>query len=133
MTKRISLLLHHKTLSLQMVTLQLQILLLLGNLTYRYNYSVRQYDFYLRLRFSSADAGKFILPSTPLYTDDGQLNGQTIAYTDYSGGNFNAYIYISSNRYYRPPAVYPIHQMPLLLVLVLQQLDLLKLVRQKCL
>ena len=78
-----------------------------GTITYRYNYSVRQYDFYLRLRFDSNDAGKFS-SGTPLYTDDGELNGQTIAYTDYSGGNFNAYIYISSNRYYRPPAVYPI-------------------------
>ena len=36
------------------------------------------------------------------------MSGEQVSYTDYSGGNFNAYIFISSNRRYRPPSVYPV-------------------------
>ena len=75
-------------------------------LIYQYNYSRREYEFYVRLRFANSDASKFT-SGTPLYTADNVLNGQTVSYTDYSGGSFNAYIFISSNRRYRPPSVYP--------------------------
>ena len=78
-----------------------------SSLIYRYNYSRREYEFYVRLRFANSDASKFT-SGTPLYTADNVLNGQQVSYTDYSGGNFNAYIFISSNRRYRPPSVYPV-------------------------
>ena len=78
-----------------------------SSLIYRYNYSRREYEFYVRLRFANNDASKFT-SGTPLYTVDNVLNGQQVSYTDYSGGNFNAYIFISSNRRYRPPSVYPV-------------------------
>lgn len=77
-----------------------------SSLTYLYNYSLRQYEYYVKLPFSSADASKFS-SGTPLYTADETLNGDLVSYTDYSGGTFNVYIFISSSRRYSPPIVYP--------------------------
>ena len=78
-----------------------------SSITYLYDYSAREFNFYVRIPFNTNDASKFSA-GTPLYTADGALNGDLVDYTDYSGGNFNVYIYQSSSRRYNPPAVYPI-------------------------
>ena len=65
-----------------------------------------QYDYYLRLSFATADASKFS-NGVPLYTADEELNGQVVAFTQYSGSNFRVYIFLErGGRNY--PAVYPI-------------------------
>ena len=72
------------------------------SLTYQYNRGTRQYDFYLRIPFSTTHASKFST-GTKLYTNDNELNGQEVSYTDYSGSTFRVHIYISSG--YRFPSV----------------------------
>ena len=68
--------------------------------------SGNQRSWYLRISFSNADAGKFS-NGIPLYTSNtGGLNGETVAFTDYSGSNFRVYIFLGT--YGRSgPAVYP--------------------------
>ena len=61
-------------------------------------------NYYLRIPFGSADAAKFSA-GIALYTSDGQLNGETVSFTGYSGSTFYVYIYLSSG--YSSPAVYP--------------------------
>jgi len=61
-------------------------------------------NYYLRLSFSTADAAKFSA-GIPLYTSDGQLDGQTVNFTGYGTGVFYVYIYLSSG--YSQPAIYP--------------------------
>jgi len=75
-------------------------------ITYLYNYSTREFEFYVRIPFNTADASKFS-SGTPLYTTDGSLDGDLVDYTDYQGGTFNVYIFVSSSRRYSPPGVYP--------------------------
>ena len=77
-----------------------------GVLANRYNNSLGSYDWYLLLSFPSTDASKFTNGIT-LYTADGELNGQTVDFTDFSGGNFRVYIYLQTSGRLRPPAVYP--------------------------
>jgi len=76
-----------------------------GTVTRTYDYSQRQYRYYLRLSFPAADASKFS-NGISLYTADEELNGQTVEYTDFSGSNFRVYIFLQyGGRNY--PAVYP--------------------------
>ena len=77
-----------------------------GTLYSTYDYSQGQYRWYLRLSFPAADASKFS-NGISLYTADGQLDGQTIEYTDFSGSNFRAYIFLQYGSRRNPPAVYP--------------------------
>ena len=71
----------------------------------RYWAGNNQYDYYLRLSFATADASKFS-NGVPLYTADEELNGQAVAFTQYSGSNFRVYIFLErGGRNY--PAVYP--------------------------
>lgn len=69
-----------------------------------YNYSNRQYDWYVRIPFSSNDASKFY-SGLKLYTVDGSLDGEEVSYTGYSGSTFYVYIFVQSSR--RSPATYP--------------------------
>ena len=76
-----------------------------GTVTRTYDYSARQYRYYLRLSFPAADASKFS-NGISLYTADNELNGQTVEYTDFSGSNFRVYIFLQyGGRNY--PSVYP--------------------------
>jgi hypothetical protein len=72
-----------------------------------YNRNQRNYDFYVRIPFAESDATK-LTSGSPLYTTGGELTGQTISFTQYSGSTIYAYIYISSGSYYNTPAVYPV-------------------------
>ena len=64
----------------------------------------RYYNYYVRLPFASSDASKF-QTGVPLYTDDGVLNGEAVAFTGYSGASFYVYILVSSG--YSAPGAYP--------------------------
>ena len=76
-----------------------------GVVTRTYDFSQRQFRYYLRLSFPAADASKFS-NGISLYTADEELNGQTVEYTDFSGSNFRVYIFLQyGGRNY--PAVYP--------------------------
>jgi len=61
---------------------------------------------YVQIPFSTADASKFTV-GIPLYTSGGQLNGETVSFTDFSGGAFNVYIYVGQYYFNSPPAIYP--------------------------
>jgi hypothetical protein len=61
-------------------------------------------NYYLAIPFSSADSSKFSA-GIPLYTSDGELNGETVSFTGYSGSTFYVYIYLSSG--YSQPGIYP--------------------------
>ena len=63
------------------------------------------YNHYLELSFATSDASKFS-NGVQLYTADGELNGQTVDFTQYSGGSFKVYIFLNSGSR-TPPAVYP--------------------------
>ena len=78
-----------------------------SSLSYRYNRGTRQYDFYVRLPFNSNDASKFST-GTKLYTSNNELNGEEVAYTDYSGSTFRVHIYISSGYSFPPSGSYPV-------------------------
>ena len=75
-----------------------------SGLTYRYNRSKRTYEWYVRLYFPTSDASKFNT-GTKLYTSDNALDGQEVAYTDYSGSYFRVHIYISDG--WSSPGSYP--------------------------
>ena len=75
-----------------------------SSLYYQYNWQRRSYDWWVRIPVSSANSDKFYSGLT-LYTADGVLNGQEIDYTQYSGGTFYNYIYITRSR--STPASYP--------------------------
>ena len=77
-----------------------------GSLERTFDYATGRYRYYLRLSFPSADSSKFSNGIT-LYTADGQLNGQSIEYTDFSGSNFRVYIFLQYGGRKNPPAVYP--------------------------
>ena len=55
--------------------------------------SWRLRNYYLRLSFPTSDAGKFST-GIALYTEDGELNGQTVAYTGYGSGVLYVYIFL---------------------------------------
>ena len=75
-----------------------------GSLVRQWNRQQRYYDYYLEIPFSDSDASLFST-GTPLYTTDGELNGQEVAYTRFSGSNVFVAIYLQSG--YSYPAVYP--------------------------
>jgi len=62
-------------------------------------------NYYLRLSFPVADASKFSA-GIPLYTSDGELNGETVSFTGY-GSSTVFYVYIFLADGYQTPAVYP--------------------------
>ena len=61
-----------------------------------YRNNTRTYDWYVRLSFPSTDANKFF-SGAPLYTLDGKLNGQKIAYTQFSGSNIQVNIFVQNS------------------------------------
>ena len=64
-------------------------------------------DWYTRIRFPSADASKFAT-GTKLYTNDGGLDGEEVAFIQYSGNNVNVHVYAgATNSYNTQPATYP--------------------------
>ena len=71
-----------------------------------YNYGLRQYDYYVRLQFPSADGSAFAT-NTPLYTAGGELDGESVTFTQYSGGSVYVFIYITTASFRNPPEVYP--------------------------
>ena len=76
-----------------------------GELYRTYDWSSRQYEYYLRLSFPAADASKFS-NGISLYTADNELNGQSVDFTDFDGSNFRVYIFLQyGGRNY--PSVYP--------------------------
>lgn len=77
-----------------------------SSLIYNYNYGQRRFYWYVKIPFSTTDAGSFST-GVELYTAGGELNGEKVDYTDYADGNFNVYIYVSDTRRYTPPAIYP--------------------------
>ena len=76
-----------------------------SSLSYRYNRGTRQYDFYVRIPFGSADATKFTT-GTKLYGTGLDANGEEVAYTDYSGSTFRVHIYVSSGFSFPPTGSY---------------------------
>ena len=72
-----------------------------------YDYGLRQYKWYTRIPFASSNANKFS-SGTPLYTDDGGLNGELVDYLSYSGNTVYVHIFVGTSRYYyQTPASYP--------------------------
>ena len=72
-----------------------------------YNRALRNYDFYVRIPFSSNDASK-LSSGSALYTANEELKGEEISWTYYSGSTVYAMIYIGSGSYNNIPAVYPV-------------------------
>jgi len=66
--------------------------------------SWRLRNYYVRLSFPTSDASKFST-GIALYTEDGELNGQTVAYTGYGSGVL--YVYVFLNQGYSAPGVVP--------------------------
>ena len=64
-------------------------------------------DYYVRIPFNASSHGSKFSYGVPLYTSNGQLNGETVAYTYYSGNNILVHIYLGRYNYYSPPSVYP--------------------------
>ena len=64
-------------------------------------------DYYVRIPFNSSSHGSKFSYGVPLYTSNGQLNGETVAYTYYSGNNILVHVYLGRYNYYSPPSVYP--------------------------
>jgi len=78
-----------------------------SSLIRRWNWSRYEYDFYVRIPFNTSNASKFS-NGVPLYTTDGELDGQQVEFLEYRGSTVYVYIYLSSNRsYYGAPALYP--------------------------
>ena len=75
-----------------------------SQLTYTYNSAARSFDWYVRIPFASTNASKFYT-GLKLFTADGVLNGQEVAYTQYSGSTIYVYIFITRSR--QSPSVYP--------------------------
>ena len=78
-----------------------------SSLVYYYNNNNRNYDWYTRISFPSADASKFST-GTKLYTNDESLNGEAVSFIQYSGSNVLVHVYAgTTNRYWQQPAIYP--------------------------
>lgn len=65
------------------------------------NYNTFQYDYYLQIPFNTSTAGSFgagtiFETSTGIL---GDLESKPVVYTDYSNGNFNAYLYVASRAF----------------------------------
>lgn len=70
----------------------------------RVNWAI--YNHYLELSFPTSDASKFS-NGVQLYTAGGELSGESVEFTQYSGGSFKVYIFLQQGGK-NPPAVYPI-------------------------
>jgi len=70
-----------------------------------YSYTYRTREWYVELRFPSSDATKFSV-GTPLYTSGGELNGEAVYSTYFSGNNIIVRIFIA--RQWNRPSIYPI-------------------------
>jgi len=68
-----------------------------------YNRSKRTYDWYVRIPFPTSDASKFS-NGTKLFLN-GILDGEEVAYTDYSGSSFRVHIFIQDG--WSTPGSYP--------------------------
>jgi hypothetical protein len=66
--------------------------------------NTRLNDYRIRLQYPVADAAKFSV-GTPLYTDNNQLTGRTVEYTQISGSSVFVFIYLSRGS--TPPVVFP--------------------------
>jgi len=75
-----------------------------STLVWEWNRSARSYDWWVELSFSSSSASKFS-SGVPLYTANGELNGEEVDYTEFDGGSIKVYIYITRSR--NVPSVYP--------------------------
>lgn len=64
----------------------------------------RERDWYVKIPFSTADASKFT-SGIQLYSTN--LTGQSVVFTDYADGRFNAYIFISRSRTQPSASAYP--------------------------
>ena len=59
-------------------------------------------DYYVRIPFNASSHGSKFSYGVPLYTSNGQLNGETVAYTFYSGNNILVHIYLGRYNCYSP-------------------------------
>ena len=75
-----------------------------SSLYWQYNRGTRLYDFWVRIPFAAANSDSFY-SGLRLWTVNGELNGDEIDFTGFSGSTFYVYIYVTSSRSY--PAVYP--------------------------
>jgi len=64
-------------------------------------------DYYVRIPFNASSHGSKFSTGVPLYTSNGQLNGETVAYSYYSGNDIQILIYLGRYNYRNPPAIYP--------------------------
>ena len=62
-----------------------------------YSWQTREYQWHVRIPFSSADASKFS-SGTKLYTNDESLNGELVDYITYSGNTVYVYIFAGTSR-----------------------------------
>mgnify|MGYP003132463773 CR=1 FL=1 len=62
--------------------------------------------YYVRLKFAASDASKFY-SGVRLWTADGELEGDEVNYTQYSGSDFFVHIYLGVYTAYNPPVSYP--------------------------
>lgn len=69
-----------------------------------YSVGRRYQDYYVKLSFPTNQASKFST-GIPLYTADEALDGDAVAFTQFSATGIDVFIYISSG--YFPPAIYP--------------------------
>ena len=70
----------------------------------QYDWRSRQYDWWVRIPFSSNDSSKFY-SGLKLYTAGGELDGDEVDFTGFQGSTFYAYIYVTKSR--STPAIYP--------------------------
>ena len=70
----------------------------------QYDWRTRQYDWWVRIPFNSNDSSKFY-SGLKLYTVGGELDGEEVDFTGFSGSTFYAYVYVTKSR--NTPAVFP--------------------------
>lgn len=73
---------------------------LVGN----YSYTYRTREWFVELKFNTSDASKFSV-GTPLYTSNGELNGETVHSTYFSGSTLVVRLFIA--RRWNRPSIYP--------------------------
>ena len=74
-----------------------------SQLTSVYNRQTRTSDWYVRLAFPSTTSN--LNAGTKLYTADGELSGQAVTYTQFSGSLLYAYVFIQNS--VSSPTIYP--------------------------
>jgi len=76
-----------------------------SNIVGIYSYTFRTREWYVELSFPQANASKFSV-GTPLYTNGGELNGETVYSTYFDGSNVIVRLFIA--RQWNRPSIYPI-------------------------